>query len=179
MVDASSDALRAALRAIKDPASGRDIVTAGLVEAIEVRGGLVQVTLLTDRAHAAAMEPVRAGGRGGADASARGDQRHRDPDRPQGAGGPAPAAPAARSSATGRAPAGAAAEAGAAAAGGEGDRRRRVGQGRRRQVDGGGEPGGGAGSAGPQVGLLDADIYGPSLPRMLGMTASRRCEMTR
>src|ERR1700712_3384269 len=59
MADASPDALRAALRAIKDPASGRDIVTAGLVEGIEVRGGLVQATLLTDRAHAAAMEPVR------------------------------------------------------------------------------------------------------------------------
>jgi ATP-binding protein involved in chromosome partitioning len=59
MVDASPDALRAALRGIKDPASGRDIVTAGLVEGIEVRGGLVQATLLTDRGHAAAMEPVR------------------------------------------------------------------------------------------------------------------------
>src|SRR5271167_4856716 len=59
MVDASTDALRTALRAIKDPASGRDIVTAGLVEAVEARGGLVQATLLTDRAHAAAMEPVR------------------------------------------------------------------------------------------------------------------------
>jgi ATP-binding protein involved in chromosome partitioning len=59
MADASPDALRKALRAIKDPASGRDIVTAGLVEGIEVRGGLVQATLLTDRAHAASMEPVR------------------------------------------------------------------------------------------------------------------------
>jgi ATP-binding protein involved in chromosome partitioning len=59
MAETSPDALRAALRTIKDPASGRDIVTAGLVEAIEVRGGLVQATLLTDRAHAAAMEPVR------------------------------------------------------------------------------------------------------------------------
>src|ERR1700710_2281526 len=59
MADASADALRAALRAVKDPASGRDIVAAGLVEGIEVRGGLVQATLLTDRAHAAAMEPVR------------------------------------------------------------------------------------------------------------------------
>src|SRR6185312_14045185 len=56
---ATQDALREALRAIKDPASGRDIVSAGLVEAIELRGGLVQVSLLTDRAHAAAMEPVR------------------------------------------------------------------------------------------------------------------------
>ena len=47
------------MRAINDPASGKDIVTAGLVEGIELRGGLVQVALLTDRAHAAAMEPVR------------------------------------------------------------------------------------------------------------------------
>src|SRR4051794_29049729 len=55
----STDALRAALRAIKDPASGQDIVSAGLIEGIQLRDGLVQVTLLTDRAHAAAMEPVR------------------------------------------------------------------------------------------------------------------------
>jgi ATP-binding protein involved in chromosome partitioning len=53
-----ADTLRDMLRAIKDPASSRDIVTAGLVEGIEIRGGLVQVALLTDRAHAAAMEPV-------------------------------------------------------------------------------------------------------------------------
>jgi len=59
MVDATQDALRDALRAVKHPVSQRDIVTAGLVEGIEIRGGLVQVTLLTDRAHAAAMEPVR------------------------------------------------------------------------------------------------------------------------
>src|SRR5580700_2331151 len=56
---ATQDALREALRAIKDPATGADIVGAGLVEGIELRGGLVQVSLLTDRAHAAAMEPVR------------------------------------------------------------------------------------------------------------------------
>ena len=56
---ATADSLREALRAIADPASGKDIVTAGLVEGIELRGGLVQVALLTDRAHAAAMEPVR------------------------------------------------------------------------------------------------------------------------
>jgi ATP-binding protein involved in chromosome partitioning len=53
------DALRAALRSIKDPASDRDIVSAGLIDGIELRDGLVQVSLLTDRAHAAAMEPVR------------------------------------------------------------------------------------------------------------------------
>jgi ATP-binding protein involved in chromosome partitioning len=52
------EGLREVLRAIADPASGKDIVTAGLVEGIELRGSLVQVALLTDRAHAAAMEPV-------------------------------------------------------------------------------------------------------------------------
>src|SRR3954470_11481020 len=59
MAEISQDVLRSALRAIKDPASGQDIVSAGLLEGVEVRGGLVQVTLLTNRAHAAAMEPVR------------------------------------------------------------------------------------------------------------------------
>ena len=59
MTSPTTDTLRAALRGIKDPASGRDIVAAGLVEGIESRDGLVQVALLTDRAHAAAMEPVR------------------------------------------------------------------------------------------------------------------------
>jgi ATP-binding protein involved in chromosome partitioning len=59
MATPSTDALRAALSQIKDPASGRDIVSAGLVEGIQARDGLVQVTLLTDRAHAGAMEPVR------------------------------------------------------------------------------------------------------------------------
>ena len=39
MTDASTDTLRQALRAVTDPASGRDIVSAGLVEGIEVRGG--------------------------------------------------------------------------------------------------------------------------------------------
>jgi ATP-binding protein involved in chromosome partitioning len=55
----STEALRAVLRSIEDPASGRDIVSAGLVEGIALRDGLVRVSLLTDRDHAAAMEPVR------------------------------------------------------------------------------------------------------------------------
>jgi ATP-binding protein involved in chromosome partitioning len=59
MSTSSTEQLRAALRSIKDPESGKDIVSAGLVEGIAQRDGLVQVTLLTDRAHAAAMEPVR------------------------------------------------------------------------------------------------------------------------
>ena len=59
MVDASPNALRDALRQVKDPFSSRDIVSAGLVEDIQVRGGLVQATLVTDRTKAASMEPLR------------------------------------------------------------------------------------------------------------------------
>jgi ATP-binding protein involved in chromosome partitioning len=55
----TAETLREALRSITDPASGKDIVAAGVVEGIELRGSLVQVALLTDRAHAEAMEPVR------------------------------------------------------------------------------------------------------------------------
>lgn len=51
--------VRDALRDVADPATGKDVITAGLVEGVEARGGLVQVTLLTDRARAPAMEPLR------------------------------------------------------------------------------------------------------------------------
>jgi len=54
-----TEALREVLRTIVDPASGKDIVTAGLVEGIELKGGLVQVALAVPRERAAAMEPVR------------------------------------------------------------------------------------------------------------------------
>ena len=59
MSEPTVDLLRTRLRSVIDPASGKDIVTAGLVEDVMVKGGLVHVSLLTDRAHSAAMEPVR------------------------------------------------------------------------------------------------------------------------
>ncbi len=166
MVDASPDALRAALRAVKDPASGRDIVTAGLVEAIEVRGGLVQATLLTDRARAAAMEPVRRqveavlNSQPGVTNATAILTAHKTA-----AAAPAPA-PGHGHAAHGAAPGGKAAlllpdvKAIVAVASGKG----------------------GVGKStvavnmavslarqGHKVGLLDADIYGPSLPRMIGL----------
>jgi ATP-binding protein involved in chromosome partitioning len=177
MVDATPDALRDALRAIKDPASGRDIVTAGLVEAIEVRGGLVQATLLTDRAHAAAMEPVRREAEavlmrqpGVSNATAI-LTAHKAPTTPARAA-PARAAPARA------APAPAAGHGhGHAAPGGKALLLPDV-----KAIVAVASGKGGVGKStvavnlavslarqGHNVGLLDADIYGPSLPRMIGL----------
>ena len=52
--------LRQALRALVDPASGRDIVAAGLVDSLTLRGNLVHLALKADRKSAPAMETVRA-----------------------------------------------------------------------------------------------------------------------
>jgi len=173
----TSESLRNALRTINDPASGKDIVAAGLVESIELRGSLVQVALLTDRAHAEAMEPVRrsveallAGQPGISNASAV-LTAHK---------APAPAAPPP-----------------AAAAHGHGHGHAH-GQGQKpplllpdvKAIVAVASGKGGVGKstvavnlavslarAGHRTGLLDADIYGPSLPRMLGL--SRKPEVRR
>jgi ATP-binding protein involved in chromosome partitioning len=168
MTDAPSpDRLRDVLREFADPASGRDIVSAGVVEAIEVRGGLVHVTLLTDRAHAAAMEPLRRE----VEKRLRREPGVKNvtavltgPASPQ---APRPAAPAQQPHPHGHAVGGARpqllSDVGAVIA---------VASGK-----------GGVGKStvavnlavalarrGLRVGLLDADIYGPSLPRMLGLS---------
>jgi len=155
------DTLRDALRTITDPASGKDIVSAGLVEGIELRGSLVQVALLTDRAHAQAMEPVR---------TAVEALLARQPGitnasvvltahKPQAQAAP----PAGQGHAHGQRPALLLPDVKAIVA---------VASGK-----------GGVGKstvavnlavslarAGHRTGLLDADIYGPSLPRMLGLS---------
>ncbi|MDB5403641.1 MAG: ATP-binding protein involved in chromosome partitioning [Acetobacteraceae bacterium] len=175
MVDASPDALRAALRAIKDPASGRDIVTAALVEAIEVRGGLVQATLLTDRAHAAAMEPVRREveallmrqpGVTNAKAILTAHKSSTAPASPagHGPGGHSHAAP----------------NRGAPSPGAPGGKPLLLPDVKAIVAVASGKGGVGKSTVavnlavslvrqGHKVGLLDADIYGPSLPRMVGL----------
>jgi len=161
----TAEALREALRAVTDPASGKDIVSAGLVEAIELRGGLVQVALLTDRAHAAAMEPVRRAAEAvlaqqpGVTNATAVLTAHKPP--PQAAPGPA---------AHGQRPPLLLPDVKAIVA---------VASGK-----------GGVGKStvavnlavslarqGHRTGLLDADIYGPSLPRMLGL--NRKPEVRR
>ena len=155
----TSDGLRDALRSIADPASGKDIVTAGLVEGIELRGSLVQVALLTDRAHAEAMEPVRlaveallAGQPGVTNATAV-LTAHKAPAPPAAASGHGhgqkpplllPDVKAIVAVASGK--------------GGVGKSTVAVNL----AVS--------LARAGHRTGLLDADIYGPSLPRMLGLS---------
>ena len=166
------DGLRAVLRSIADPASGKDIVTAGLVEGVELRGTLAQVALLTDRAHAAAMEPVRrqveallARQPGITNATAV-LTAHKAPAQPQ----PAPPPPQQHGHAHGHGqkpplllPDVKAIVAVASGKGGVGKSTVAVNL----AVS--------LARAGHKTGLLDADIYGPSLPRMLGV--SRRPEV--
>jgi ATP-binding protein involved in chromosome partitioning len=161
----TQEALREALRGITDPASGKDIVTAGLVEGIELRGGLVQVALLTDRAQAQAMEPVR---RAVEDLLARQPgitnasavlTAHKAP--PQAA--PSTAGHGQRQPLL--LPEVKAIVAVASGKGGVGKSTVAV------------NLAVALARAGHRTGLLDADIYGPSLPRMLGL--SRKPEVRR
>jgi ATP-binding protein involved in chromosome partitioning len=164
----TTESLREALRSIADPASDKDIVAAGLVEGVELRGGLVQVSLLTDRAHAAAMEPVRRaveallGRQPGITNASAVLTAHKAP-------APAAAAPAAAGPGHGHG----------------------HGHGQKpplllpdvRTIVAVASGKGGVGKstvavnlavslarAGHRTGLLDADIYGPSLPRMMGLS---------
>ena len=60
MADDLAAAVTKALAMVKDPASGRDVVAAGMVQGLVVRDGMVHFALQVAREAAAAMEPVRA-----------------------------------------------------------------------------------------------------------------------
>jgi len=165
MSEGRIEALRDALRTIVDPASGKDLVAAGYVEGIEVKGGLVQVVLAVPREQAPAMEPLR---KAAEQALAR-----------------EPGITNATVILTAHRP-------GVAAAPGGRHGHERAGAAARhsepllaevRAIFAVASGKGGVGKstvavnlavalarAGHAVGLLDADIYGPSLPRMLGLT---------
>ena len=163
MATLSQDALRDALRAIKDPATGRDIVSAGLVEGIEIRDGLVQVSLLTDRAKAASMEPVRLeaekvlGRQPGVTNATAVLTAHKPGARPAPPPQPHAHAHAGPAKAPMLLPEVKAIVAVASGKGGVGKSTVAVNM----AVS--------LARQGLKVGLLDADIYGPSLPRMLGL----------
>jgi ATP-binding protein involved in chromosome partitioning len=160
MTEAAADRLTEALRGVVDPASGRDIVAAGLVEGVQLQGGIARASLRAERGAAAAMETLRRAAEAalaalpGVSGASVVLTAHR----------PAPAAPAPSHGAShgpGARPK-LLAEVGAVVA---------VASGK-----------GGVGKSttavnlavalagqGLRIGLLDADIYGPSLPTMLGL----------
>ncbi len=59
MAETDEGALRRALSTLADPASGRDLVAAGLIDSLTVRGGLVHLALRANRSNAEAMEALR------------------------------------------------------------------------------------------------------------------------
>jgi ATP-binding protein involved in chromosome partitioning len=154
------DSLRDSLRAVTDPASGRDIVAAGLVEAIQVKNGLAHATLLTDRAHVGAMEAVcreaevvLARQPGITNATVLLTAHTPAP--------PAAAAPASAARPAAKPPLLQDVRFIVAVAAGKGGVGKSTAAVNLAVA---------LGRLGLRVGLLDADIYGPSLPRMLGLT---------
>ena len=156
------------------PRRGKSVVASGMVGGIAVRGGHVAVTLEVDPARGAALEPLRQACEqavrampGVLSATAVMTAERAAPRRRRHAPGRATVM---RHSARPRPPQTTGGGGRIDVAGREAHHRRRLGQGRRRQVDDRGQPGARPGRpTASATGLLDADIYGPSMPRMLGV----------
>ncbi|WP_197916896.1 Mrp/NBP35 family ATP-binding protein [Thiosulfatihalobacter marinus] len=148
------------LKTLTDPASGADLVASGMVRALNVDGGEVRFVMEIDPAHAAALQPVKAeaetrlGALEGVDKVSVVMTAHAAPKAPPDLKPSRPAQPQGPQKIPGI------------------DRIVAVASGK-----------GGVGKStlaanlaaalaaeGRRVGLLDADVYGPSQPRMLGVS---------
>jgi ATP-binding protein involved in chromosome partitioning len=165
-------AVRAALRGVRDPATGRDVIEAGMVDGLAVRDGMVQFAIQVPRERARESEPLRAAAEKAAAAvpgvlsatvvlTAHRAETPAKPQAPQGAGKAQPGQGPMLLPDVG------AIIAVASGKGGVGKSTTAVNLAVALAMQG------------LRVGLLDADIYGPSLPQMLGTRERPRAEAQR
>ena len=163
-----------ALKAVVDPDRGRDLVSLGMVSGIAIRDGNVVFSIEIEPSRAAALEPVRKAAERAVEAipgvlsvsalltGVRTPQAQGHNHDHQGHGGHAHAAPAARPAPKALVPGARAIVAVASGKGGVGKSTTTT------------NLAVALAAQGLKVGLLDADVYGPSQPRMLGITGRPR-----